>query len=77
MLVSMSGELHTGDAVADLILQGRAATVEEAEELYLDEHLHEVITLVDSDMTDADFRRHPLIALLLSLGSRGWEDSLR
>ena len=26
--------------------------------------------------SDAEFRRHPLIALLLACGSRGWEDSL-
>ena len=63
MLPVMSGEFHTGDPVADLILEGRAATVDEAEELYLDEHLHEVIELVESDLPDADCRRHPFIAL--------------
>jgi hypothetical protein len=66
----------TGDPVADLILRGEAATVDEAEELYLDRHLHEIVALVDSALTDAEFRRHPLVALLLSRGSRAWDDSL-
>ena len=64
------------DPVAELILAGRAATVDEAEELYLDEHLGEVAGLVASDLSDEEFRRHPLIALLLARGSRPFEDSL-
>jgi len=68
--------LSTGDPVADLILAGRAGSVEEAEELYLDEHLDEVFALVESTLSDDELRRHPLIALLLSRGSRGFEDSL-
>jgi hypothetical protein len=64
------------DPVAELILAGRASTVSEAEELYLDEHLDEVVKLVESDISDAEFRRHPLIALLLARGSRPLEDSL-
>ena len=66
----------THDPVVDLILRGEAATVDEAEELYLDRHLDEVVRLVESTLSDDDFRRHPLIALLLSRGSRGFEDSL-
>ncbi len=67
----------TGDPVADLIVAGRASTVDEAEELYLDEHLGELIELGSSPMSDEEFRRHPLVELLLSRGSRGWEDSIR
>lgn len=66
----------THDPVADLILRGEAATVDEAEEIYLDRHIEEVVRLVESPLSDDDFRRHPLIALLLSRGSRGFEDSL-
>lgn len=66
----------THDPVADLILRGEAATVDEAEEIYLDRHIGEVVRLVESTLSDDDFRRHPLIALLLSRGSRGFEDSL-
>jgi hypothetical protein len=68
---------RTGDPVADLIVSGRASTVAEAENLYLDEHLADLIALVESDLTDAAFRRHPLVALLLARGSRSPEDSLR
>jgi hypothetical protein len=66
----------TRDPVADLILEGLASTVEEAEELYLDSHLDEVVRLAGSPVTDEEFRCHPLIALLFARGSRGWEDSL-
>jgi hypothetical protein len=64
------------DPVAGLILAGRASTVDEAEELYLDEHLGEVVRLVESDLPEEEFRRHPLIALLLARGSRAPEDAL-
>lgn len=66
----------TGDPVADLLLHGEASTLDEAEELYLDRHLGEVVALVESDMSDEEFRRHPLIALLFARGSRPPEDSL-
>jgi hypothetical protein len=66
----------TGDPVADLLVSGRARTLEEAEELYLDEHLHELVSLVESPLSDREFRRNPLVALLLARGSRAWEDSL-
>jgi len=75
----MSGiepQVTTGDPVADLILAGRADTVDEAEELYLDEHLGEVVSLAESELSEKAFRSHPLIALLLARGSRPWEDSL-
>jgi hypothetical protein len=39
--------------------------------------LAEVVHLVGSDIPDPEFRRHPLIALLLARGSRGLEDSLQ
>jgi hypothetical protein len=50
--------------------------VDEAEELYLDEHLDEVVRLVESELPEPEFRRHPLIALLLARGSRAPEDAL-
>lgn len=64
------------DPVVDLILAGRAWTVDEAEELYLEEHLDEVFRLVESDLSKEEFRRHPLITLLLARGSRPPEDAL-
>lgn len=65
-----------GDPVVDLLLGGEASTLEAAEELYLDRHLHQVIELVKGPLDEDAFRRHPLIQILLARGSRGWEDSL-
>ena len=65
------------DPIAKLLLEGKAATPSQAERMYLESHLEEVFRLVDSPLSDEEFRRHPLIALLFSHGSRGWEDSLR
>lgn len=65
------------DPVAQILLAGEAATPSEAEQRYLEQHLDEVFQLVDSPLSDEEFRRHPLIAMLFSHGSRGWEDSLR
>ena len=65
------------DPVARLLLDGRAATPSEAEQHYLEENLDEVLRLVQSPLSEEEFRRHPLITILFSHGSRGWEDSLR
>ena len=65
------------DPVAQFLLNGEADNPSQAERLYLECHLDEVVQLVNSPLTDDEFRRHPLIQLLFSHGSRGWEDSLR
>lgn len=65
------------DPIAQLLLSGKASTPSEAERQYLEDRLDDVFALVDSPLSDDEFRRHPLIALLFSHGSRGWEDSLR
>lgn len=72
----MNCALQTSDPVADLILRGEAATADEAEEIYLERNLAEVVRLVRSPLSDDEFRRHPLVQLLFSRGSRPWEDSL-
>ena len=64
------------DPVVQLLLTGRAKTASEAERAYLDEHLDEVIELVNSPLSEEEFRQHPLISILLSRGSRGWDDSI-
>lgn len=63
------------DPIIALLLEGTAQTTEDAEEIYLDAHVADVVRLVESSLSDAEFRRHPLIALLLSHGSRAAEDS--
>jgi hypothetical protein len=72
----MSIESAIADPVIELLLSGRANTVDQAEEMYLDAHLGEVVRLAESDLSEEEFRAHPLIQLLLAHGSRGREDSL-
>ena len=65
------------DPVAQFLLTGQASTPSEGERQYLESHLDEVIQLMQSPLSEEEFRRHPLIALLFSHGSRGWEDSVK
>ena len=62
--------------MVQLLVSGQAASCAEAERQYLEEHVGEIVQLVQSPLSDAEFRRHPLIVLLLARGSRGFEDSL-
>jgi hypothetical protein len=64
------------DPVTQLLLCGRAGTVREAEELYLDACLPEVVRLLQSGLSDEELGRHPLMRMLRSHGSRGWEEAL-
>jgi len=75
--MSDSGVSILDDPIARYLLDGEAATPSEAERKYLEEHLDDIVRLVESPISEQEFRRHPLIALLFSHGSRGWEDSLR
>lgn len=72
----MLRSLETRDPAADLLLRGEAQTVEEAEDLCIERNLEEVLRLVRGPLNDEEFRSHPLIQILLSRGSRPWEDSL-
>lgn len=66
----------SNDPVAQLLLRGRAETLHEAEELYLDSCLPEVLRLLRSGLSDDELGRHPLMRMLRSHGSRGWEEAL-
>jgi hypothetical protein len=66
----------SSDPVAQLLLNGKAKTLREAEELYLDSCLPEVIRLLQSGLSDEELGRHPLMQMLRSHGSRGWEEAL-
>jgi hypothetical protein len=66
----------TNDPVARLLLSGRARTLREAEELYLDSCLPEVVRLLQSPLSDEELGRHPLMVMLRAHGSRGWEDAI-
>jgi hypothetical protein len=64
------------DPVERLLLVGRARTVHEAEEMYLDLAYPEVLALLASPLSDEELGRHPLFVLYRSHGSRPREDSL-
>lgn len=62
--------------IDQLLLSGAARTMEDAEEQFLDSHLAD-IALLATILSDPEFREHEAVKLLLSHGSRTWEDSLR
>ncbi len=66
----------SSDPVAQLLLRGQAETLREAEELYLDSCLPEVVRLLQSELSDEDLGRHPLMQMLRSHGSRGWDEAV-
>jgi hypothetical protein len=79
--VSDSAELSdlpgaVGDPVDRLLLTGRARTVHEAEEMYLDSAYPQVLALLAGPLSDEELGRHPLLVLYRSHGSRPREDSL-
>jgi hypothetical protein len=64
------------DPVVQLLLRGKAETVREAEEQYLDSCLPEVVRLLQSGLSDEELGRHPLMRMLRAHGSRGWEEAV-
>jgi hypothetical protein len=66
----------TDDPVLQLILSGRAKSLDEAEEMFLDESLPAIVELIGGPLGNDELERHPLLALLRSRGMRGREDSL-
>ena len=72
-------ELLTSDEVNrqidDLLLSGQARTASQAEEMFLDAHLPELVQLV-RELNDDELARHEAIKLLMSHGSRRREDAL-
>lgn len=64
------------DPVLRLLWSKAATSLFEAEEIYLDSSLPQIVELFGSSLSDEELGRHPLLLLLLSHGSRGREDSL-
>jgi hypothetical protein len=64
------------DPVAKLLLSGQAKTLREAEELYLDNCLPEVLELLRGPLSDEELGRHQLMCMLRAHGSRGWEEAV-
>ena len=61
--------------INELLLSGQAQTMFEAENQYLDSHLSELAEWIGS-LTDEEAANDEVVRLLLSHGSRAWEDSL-
>jgi hypothetical protein len=61
--------------IDDLLLTGHARTASEAEQMFLDAHLPELVQLV-RDLSDDELARHEAIKLLMSHGSRRREYAL-
>jgi hypothetical protein len=73
----LSGIPHLDDdPVIRLLLTGAAGTLDEAEEIYLDTSMPEIWRLLASGLSEEELCNHPLLVLLRSHGSRGWEDSV-
>jgi hypothetical protein len=66
----------TDDPVFQLLLSGRAKDLHEAEEIYLDESIPEILKLLEQPIPDDELAEHPLMRLMRVHGSRGWEDSI-
>ncbi|RIK87647.1 MAG: hypothetical protein DCC67_01615 [Planctomycetota bacterium] len=58
-----------------LLLSGQAETAHEAEEIWLDSHLPD-LTRLAMELDEDSFRKHEAVKLLLSHGSRPFEDGL-
>ncbi len=63
-------------AIDELLLTGQAQTASEAEAMFLDAHLSDIVQLA-AELDDDAFARHEAIKLLLAHGSRPWEDALK
>ena len=64
------------DPVVQLLWSGQVSSLEDAEEMYLDNTVAQVGQLLRQGLSDEELARHPLMVMLRNHGSRGWEDSL-
>jgi hypothetical protein len=64
------------DPVIQLLLCGEVETLHEAEEKYLDAAIPEILDLLSGPLSNDELAGHPLLNLVLTHGSRGWEDSV-
>jgi hypothetical protein len=61
--------------VEELLLSGAAQSASEAEHQFLDAHLDEITDLI-GELSEEEIRDNEIVQLLMSHGSRPWEDSL-
>jgi hypothetical protein len=69
-------ERTIADEILQILVSGSASDAQGAERLYLERHVDDVARLALEPISETEFRRHPLIRLLMMQGSRSWEDSL-
>lgn len=62
--------------IEDLLLNGTATTMHDAEALFLDTHLNQISELV-KQLDESMLMEHEAIKLLMAHGSRPWEDALK
>lgn len=62
--------------IDELLLSGQAHGAHEAEEMFLNTHLDELVQLAIA-LDDQAFEQHEAVKLLMSHGSRQLEDALR
>jgi hypothetical protein len=58
-----------------LLLSGKAQTMWEAENQFLDAHLTQLAQLA-MELNESELREHEAVKLLLTHGSRRWEDAV-
>jgi hypothetical protein len=63
--------------IMQILVAGEADSAAEAQRRFLERHIDDVARLALEPLSDEEFRRHPLIVLLMMHGSRSREDSLR
>jgi hypothetical protein len=68
-----SADVHA--RIDELLLSGRAQTAHEAEEIFLDEHLDDIVEPI-ARLDDRSLQEHEAITLLMSHGSRRLADAL-
>jgi hypothetical protein len=61
--------------IDELLFSGQAQTAFEAEEMFLDAHLPDLARLA-LELDEKSFKEHEAVKLLLSHGSRPFEDSV-
>lgn len=61
--------------IDELLLLGRATTASEAEQMWLDSHLPD-IAFLGLVLEEQEFVKHEAVKLLMSHGSRPFEDEL-
>ena len=66
----------TEDAIFQILVRGEASTLHDAEEIYLNRAMPEILELLGGHHSNDRLGQHPLLNLVLAHGSRCWEDSI-